>query len=291
MTKKCGFVAILGAPNAGKSTLVNSLVGTKVSIVTHKVQTTRQRILGIFIEGKTQIILMDTPGIFQPKKALERHMVDTAWQASREADLHCVTYDVTKKQSPEEFHQTIKILENFTKVILILNKIDRVKKETLFSFLTFFQSYPQIDKIFMISALSGDGLQDLKDYLQKSLPPGPWLFSEDQLSDLPQRFWASEITREQLFLQLHEELPYETFVETEAWEHFDNGSIKISQVIYVTKEGQKAIILGAKGKKIKSISQKTRQELSRYLGYPVHLFLYVKVITKKDSYKRYERAP
>ncbi len=276
MTTKCGFIAILGEPNAGKSTLINFMVGSKVSIVSPKVQTTRQRILGIALYEEAQLILVDTPGIFQPKKRLERAMVDVAWSASSEADLVVVVVDVQDKN----LNRSMSILDQLKDrpVILVLNKIDQIKKEKLLETAQSFQKYSNISDVFMISALTGSGVDGLVKKLKNQLPESPWLFPEDQITDLPQRLWASEITREQLYHQLHHELPYETMVETEAWEEFDNGSVKISQVIYVNRESQKSIVLGKGGRQIKSISTTARQEMMEQLERPVHLFLHVKVV-------------
>lgn len=278
--QRCGFVAVLGEPNAGKSTLINQLVGQKVSIVSPKVQTTRQRVLGIAMDHGSQIILIDTPGIFLPKKRLDRAMVSIAWNAGRDADIVMILADVSEKDQRRSHHILKQLNENLGKsqrLILILNKIDVMDKPHLLKLATEFDVYDRIEKIFMISALTGDGVDDLLTFLSEGMQEGPWLFPEDQISDLPQRLWASEITREQLYHQLHQELPYETYVETEAWEEFDNGSVKINQVIYVNRDGQKSIILGKKGTMIKAISQAARTELSMLLDRPVHLFLHVKV--------------
>lgn len=276
MTTKCGFVAVLGEPNAGKSTLINFMVGSKVSIVSPKVQTTRQRVLGIALSGETQLILVDTPGIFQPKRRLERAMVDAAWSACGEADLIIVVVDVNDRN----LSRSIDILEKLKHrpVILVLNKIDQIKKEKLFEIVQKFQPFDNITDTFMISALTGNGVDQLVHKLCDKLPESPWLFPEDQITDFPQRLWAAEITREQLYHQLHHELPYETMVETEAWEEFDNGSVKISQVIYVNRDSQKSIVLGKAGRQIKALSTAARQEMAEQLDRPVHLFLHVKVV-------------
>lgn len=278
--KRCGFVAVLGEPNAGKSTLINQLVGQKVSIVSHKVQTTRQRILGIAMIGESQIVLIDTPGIFSPKKRLDRAMVSVAWEAGRDADVVMILVDVSEKKQTRSHEIVTKAIANINpnqRLYLILNKIDTLDKTKLLSLTSDFAKYERVDQLFMLSALTGDGVGDLQNKLAQEVPEGPWLFPEDQISDLPQRLWASEITREQLYHKLHQELPYETYVETEAWEEFDNGSVKIQQVIYVNRDSQKSIILGRKGQMIKSLSQSARTELSELLERPVHLFLYVKV--------------
>jgi GTP-binding protein Era len=273
---RCGFVAILGAPNAGKSTLINQLVGSKVTIVSSKVQTTRQRILGITIYGDSQLILVDTPGIFTPQKRLERAMVQAAWEASHNADLTTLLVDVTRKSHADSFAILEKLQDR--PIILVLNKIDQVKPPILLAIASKFQSFNNITRTFMISALNGDGVQDFARYLADEVSISPWLYPEDQLTDMPQKLWSAEITREQLFQQLHHELPYNTMVETEAWEEFDNGSVKVNQVIYVARDSQKAIVLGKGGHQIKAISSAARQEMSIFLNRPVHLFLHVKVM-------------
>lgn len=287
MQTKCGFVAVLGQPNAGKSTLINNLVGHKVSIVSHKVQTTRQRILGITMHEKTQIILVDTPGIFRPKKRLEKAMVSAAWAASKEADLVLVLHDANQKNMTG----TDAILKELggKKAILILNKVDQIAKEQLLGLIAHFKDHSNVEDILMVSALTGDGVSELVAYVSVRLPTGPWLFDAEQMTDMPQRMWAAEITREKLYQQLHQELPYETYVETESWERQKNGDIRISQVIYVAREGQKSIILGKGGQQIKKIGNAARQELAHYLEKKVHLFLFVKVAEnwadKPDAYR------
>lgn len=276
METRCGFAAILGAPNAGKSTLINQLVGSKVTIVSSKVQTTRQRILGIAIHGHSQLILIDTPGIFAPQKRLERAMVQAAWEANRGADLTALVVDASQKSLTSSFA----ILENLADhpIILILNKIDQMKHTALLEITAKFQAFKNITQTFMVSALTGDGVQDLAQFLAHEVPASPWLYPEDQLTDMPQKLWAAEITREQLFVQLHHEVPYNTMVETEAWEEFDNGTVKLNQVIYIARESQKAIVLGKRGHQIKAISSAARQEISVLLNRTVHLFLHVKVV-------------
>ena len=274
---KCGFIAILGVPNAGKSTLTNSLVGSKVSIVSPKVQTTRQRILGIALHEDTQLILMDTPGIFDPKKRLDRAMVKAAWSTGRDADLCVVIVDVAQKSKFIQQAST-DILDHLPpdSVTLVLNKIDLVVKEKLLPLIESFKAHPAVKNIFMISASLGDGVEDLRHHLIENVPAGPWMYPAEHITDLPQRLWAAEITREQLFLQLHQELPYDAWVETEKWEDFENGSVKIHQVIYVARETQKSIILGKNGRQIKAISSAARHELSTLLDRSVHLFVHVK---------------
>ncbi|MBX9787027.1 MAG: GTPase Era [Alphaproteobacteria bacterium] len=274
---KCGFIAVIGSPNVGKSTLINALVGSKVTIVSHKVQTTRNRILGIALEGETQLILVDTPGIFEdPKRRLEKAMVKSAWDSIGDADGVMVLVDVSHKN----FTDTDRILSHLQKyqrkVSVVLNKIDLIQREELLSIAQHF-SRPEIDQIFMISALKKDGIQDIKNYWTKNLSEGPWLFPEDQLSDLPERLLAAEITREELFHRLHEELPYSLWVETDSWEEFKNGSVKIVQSIYVQRESQRSIVLGKGGGQIKAIGEAARKQLTYILERPVHLFLHVKV--------------
>jgi GTP-binding protein Era len=274
---KCGFVAVVGAPNAGKSTLINDLVGSKVTIVSPKVQTTRNRILGVALEGETQIILVDTPGIFaMPKRRLEKAMVSSAWDSLGDADGIMVIVDVSRK-AYEEAEMILNKLEYYKKkAVVILNKIDLISRDNLLGLAQAF-SRPSVDQIFMISALKGDGTKDIKDYWAARLPEGPWLFPEDQLSDLSHRLLAAEITREEIFFRLHEELPYAIWVETEGWEEFKDGSVKINQLIYVQRDSQKPIVLGHGGAQIKAIGAAARRQLTAILKRPVHLFLQVKV--------------
>lgn len=269
---------MVGFPNAGKSTLVNALVGQKVSIVSHKVQTTRNRVMGIALHESAQVVLMDTPGILQnPHKRLEKAMTQAAMDAPKDGDLTLLIVDV-HSSSPERHHELLEILQQFkTPVWVVLNKIDQVKRESLLAWADFFGKQAFIQHIFMISALAQDGTKDLLQALAAAMPESPWLFPEDQVSTAPQRMLAAEITREVVFRFLHQELPYVSYVETEAWETFRNGSIKVSQVIHVIKESQKAIVLGNKGQTIKKLSTVARQELSEILEAPVHLFLHVKV--------------
>ncbi|MCX7344046.1 MAG: GTPase Era [Proteobacteria bacterium] len=271
---KCGFVAILGAPNAGKSTLVNELVGQKVSIVSPKVQTTRSRIMGIAIKDSVQIILLDTPGIFDAKKRLDKAMVREAYDASSEADAHVLVVDVT--------FPNLTLIQNLCEkhkkgIIVTLNKIDLIAKDKLLKIVTLVNEFPNVTKIFMISALHADGVDDLAKYLCSILPNGPWLFPEDQITNIPARSWAAEVTREQVFLQLHQELPYNIFVESESWEEFDNGSVKISQAIVVSRDNHKGIVLGKRGQTLKNIGQAARTELEEQLERRVHLKLFVKL--------------
>ncbi len=274
---KCGFIAVVGAPNVGKSTLINALVGSKVTIVSPKVQTTRNRILGVALEEDTQLILVDTPGIFDaPKRRLEKAMVRTAWDSLRDGDGIMVLMDVSRTRF-EDTEMILSRLENYKKkAVLVLNKIDLIPRENLLALAEKFSS-PLLDQIFMISALKGSGVEDIKKYWSRELPDGPWLFPEDQLSDLPLRLLAAEITREEIFNRLHDELPYSIWIETESWEEFQDGSVKISQLIYVQRETQKPIVLGKGGQQIKAIGAAARKQLIDILERPVHLFLQVKV--------------
>ena len=286
---KCGFVAVLGAPNAGKSTLTNRLVGEKVSIVSPKVQTTRTRVLGIYMEGDAQILLVDTPGIFDPKKRLDRAMVSAAWTGARDSDLSMVLVDVSQSKAVVQAEGIITALkEQKRKTILVLNKIDLIQRDKLLALSEKLNEIGVFEATFMISATKGDGVEGLKKYLVKEMPEGPWLYPEDQASDMPARLLAAEITREKLFLQLHQELPYATTVETEEWEQFDNGSIRIAQVIFVQRTSQRAIVLGKGGQKIKRIGQEARTELGEIFGTDVHVKLFVKVREKwQDDPSRY----
>ena len=272
-----GFVALIGATNAGKSTLVNRLVGAKVSIVSHKVQTTRAIVRGIAIHENAQVVFMDTPGIFKPRRRLDRAMVTSAWGGAKDADLIALLVDSERGLRGD----TEAILEGLKEVrqpkLLILNKIDRVRPEDLLKLAADANEKIAFDRTFMISATTGSGCEDLMDYLAKTLPEGPWYYPEDQISDLPMRQLAAEITREKLFLRLHQELPYSSHVETEKWEERKDGSVRIEQVIYVERDSQKKIALGAKGETIRAIGQASRAEISSILEQPVHLFLFVKV--------------
>lgn len=280
MSKRCGFVTILGVPNVGKSTLTNRLVGSKVSIVSPKVQTTRRRILGITLKGESQIVLVDTPGIFVPKKRLDRAMVSAAWGASSETDLVLVMTDAhhpRQMETREILDKAVKKSTNPVPVFLVINKIDLIPRDQLLALIAQLSKDKKIDRVFLISAQKGDGVEDLLQELAERMPEGPWLFPEDQLTDMPQRLLAAEMTREQIYCLLHQEVPYAITVETESWEEFRNGSVKISQVIYVQKEGQKAILLGKGGHQIKHIREAAARELKELIGHPVHLFLHVKI--------------
>ena len=276
---RCGFVALVGAPNAGKSTLLNALIGAKVSIVSPKVQTTRSRVLGITIEGDSQLIFVDTPGIFTPKKRLEKAMVHAAWQGAQDADLIGVLFDATRRGIDDDTRGIIdRLKEQGRDAVLILNKIDLVRhREVLLRLTEDLNRDAPFTDTFMVSAGTGDGVADLRRVFTERVPEGPWLYPEDQISDMPMRLLAAETTREKLFQQLHQELPYAATVETEVWEEFQDGSVKISQVIYVQRESQKAIVLGKGGARIKHIGQAARTELEAFLERRVHLMLFVKV--------------
>ncbi len=274
---RCGFIAIAGAPNAGKSTLVNRLVGAKVTIVSAKVQTTRSRVLGIAIKGEAQLVYVDTPGIFAPKRRLERAMVKAAWAGVADAEIVVLVVDAARGLD----HDTKTIVERLKaggrRAVLALNKVDLVHRETLLPLAEALHKEGIFEPVFMISAENGDGVGDLEAHLAASVPEGPFLYPEDQLSDMPQRLLAAEITREQVFRQLHDELPYASTVETEAWEEFKNGSAKLQQTIYVQRESQRAIVLGQGGRQIKKIGARAREELERVFDRKIHLFLHVKV--------------
>lgn len=275
--RRCGFAAVIGAPNAGKSTLVNALVGAKVSIVTHKAQTTRTRVRGIALEGVSQIILVDTPGIFAPKRRLDRAMVDTAWTEAREADVVVLVIDAARgiDDLVEPIFREVGSLS--MPVSLAINKIDKVAKHTLLTLAAEAIARHPFEQVFMISALSGDGVADLKAYLAGKMPESIWLFPEDQIADAPLRQWAAEVTREKLFLRLHDELPYSSTVETTDWKTLKDNSIRIEQTIFVERDSQKKIVLGLKGQTIKHISSESRREIAEAIETPVHLFLFVKV--------------
>ncbi|MQT11548.1 GTPase Era [Segnochrobactrum spirostomi] len=274
---RCGFVALIGAPNAGKSTLLNHLVGAKVSIVTHKVQTTRALVRGIAIAGPSQVVFVDTPGIFKPRRRLDRAMVTTAWGGAKDADLVALLIDA--KRGIDDEVETI--LENLKEVrhpkVLILNKIDTVKRDSLLALASDLNAKVPFDRTFMVSALNGSGVDDVLAFFAEAVPKGHWLYPEDQISDLPMRQLAAEITREKMMLRLHEELPYASTVETEAWKELKGGAVRIEQTIYVERDSQKKIVLGKAGHTVKAISQAAREEITAILERPVHLFLFVKV--------------
>ena len=274
---RCGFVALIGAPNVGKSTLVNALVGSKVTIVSRKVQTTRALIRGIVIEGNAQIILVDTPGIFAPRRRLDRAMVSTAWSGAHDADLVCVLLDA-KSGIDEEANAILAKLETVAHPkILVLNKVDLVQREKLLVLAQAANERMRFEHTFMISALSGDGVDDLRQALAKLVPAGPFLYPEDQMSDAPMRHLAAEITREKIYSHLHQELPYQSTVETDSWTDRKDKSIRIEQTIFVERESQRKIVLGKGGATIKSIGAQARAEIAEIMGVPVHLFLFVKV--------------
>jgi GTPase len=276
--KRCGFVAILGATNAGKSTLVNALVGVKVSIVSHKVQTTRVPVRGIALEGKSQLVFIDTPGIFNPTRRLDRAMVDAAWGGAEDADAVVLLIDATKGIDED----TGKIIERLKNArmprIAVLNKVDRVEeKERLLALTQHMSKLMTFDHVFMISALDGTGVADLKTHLAKTMPLGPWHYAEDDVTDVPLRTLAAEITRERIYHWLHEELPYSTTVETTSWKTLKDGSARIEQTIFVERDGQKSIVLGKGGVTIKQISMEARRGIEEVADHKVHLFLFVKV--------------
>lgn len=289
--KKCGTVAVIGAPNAGKSTLVNGLVGAKVTIVSPKVQTTRNRVMGIAMrttpEIAAQIILVDTPGIFAPKSRLDTAMVGAAWNGAEDSDMIAYLFDAKKKGPNEADMAAIERLAAIVKnrpVFLILNKIDQIQKPKLLALTVRLNELCPFTATYMISALNGDGVEDVARGVIKSIPAGEWLFDEDQTTDMPMRLLAAEITREQIFRQLHDEVPYEITVDTEIWENFDNGEVKISQIIHVTRDHLKSIILGKGGTRLQQIGSRARAELEEMTGTKVHLKLFVRVSEKwKDD--------
>ena len=274
---RCGFVALIGVPNAGKSTLLNALVGSKVSIVSHKVQTTRTQVRGLAIEGDAQIVFVDTPGIFKPKRRLDRAMVTSAWGGAGDADVIALLIDA-RKGIDEENEAILQRLPDLRQPkILILNKIDLIERSRLLGLASEINARLAFERTFMVSALTGDGVGDLRRALAEKMPSGPWLYPEDQLSDAPLRMLAAEITREKIYERLHEELPYQSTVETDQWQERPDGSVRIEQTIYVERESQRKIVLGKGGQTVKAISQAARKELGELIETPVHLFLYVKV--------------
>ena len=274
---RCGFVALIGAPNAGKSTLINALVGSKVTIVSHKVQTTRALIRGITVAGQSQLIFVDTPGIFTPKRRLDRAMVTTAWSGAHDADLVGVLIDARKGLDEENEAILERLSEVKQPAILILNKVDVVAKEALLTLAKAANEKARFETTFMISALTGDGVADLKRWLAGHVAPGPWLYPPDQMSDAPLRQLAAEITREKLFERLHQELPYHSTVETEQWKELRGNAVRIEQTIYVERESQRKIVLGKGGATIKAIGESSRREIEKITEGKVHLFLFVKV--------------
>jgi GTP-binding protein Era len=275
---RCGFIALIGAPNAGKSTLTNHLVGAKVTIVSRKVQTTRTPVRGIAIVGNSQLVFIDTPGIFRPKRRLDRAMVDAAWGRAGEADVVALLVDAAKGID-EDVGRILEKSEGLgRRRILVLNKVDRIQeKEKLLALIDEVSRKASFERVFLISALSGSGVEDLKQYLASAVPEGPWHYPEDDITDLPLRLLASEITREKIFDRLHQELPYAATVETTAWQERKDGSVRIEQTIFVERDSQRQIVLGRGGETIKRISMESRKELAEIVERPVHLFLYVKV--------------
>ena len=278
--KRSGFVALIGAPNAGKSTLLNTVVGTKLAIVTHKVQTTRTRLLGIAMEGNSQIIYVDTPGIFKPKRRLDRSMVSSAWQGANDADIIVLLVDATAGLTKDVITIVEGLEKSGKKAILALNKTDAVKKERILALTAELKEKSCFSDIFMISALTGDGVEDLSKTLAQRVALGPWLFPEDQITDVTQRSLAAEITREKIFLRLHQELPYSIWVATEKWQEQKDGSIRVEQIIHVERDGHKAIVIGKGGATLKAIGAGARKDMAEVLGQKVHLFLFVKVSEK-----------
>lgn len=276
---RCGFVALIGEPNAGKSTLLNRMVGAKVSIVTHKVQTTRSRIRGVALQDETQVVFVDTPGVFKPRRRLDRAMVAAAWGGAADADVVVLLIEAHRgiTAGVKDIIKELANLDGSRPIVLAINKIDRVQSEALLSLTQEMNALYEFQNTFMISAERGHGVPDLKSWLATELPNGPWLYPEDQIADLPMRMIAAEITREKLTLRLHQELPYQLTVETEDWQERKDGSARIEQFIYVMRDGHKGTVLGNKGETIKAISMAARLELQEFLGRKVHLFLHIKV--------------
>ncbi|MBI36010.1 MAG: GTPase Era [Alphaproteobacteria bacterium] len=274
---KCGLVSIIGLPNAGKSTLLNNFVGEKISIVTHKVQTTRSRVRGVSIVGNTQIVYIDTPGIFKAKRRLERSMVDAAWSSVKDADAVVAVIDAYRGVDDKVKTLLVEVNERAHEAILVLNKVDKVKREFLLSLTNDLSRITKYEAVFMVSASKGDGIEDLQNYIASLMSPGPWLYPGDQLSDLPQRLVASETTREKAYLFLHQELPYSLSVFTEEWKVLRDKSVRMRQVIYVERDTQKAIVLGKSGETIKKIRMSSQKEMIDIFDTEVHLFIEVKV--------------
>jgi GTPase len=278
MTTRCGFVSVIGAPNAGKSTLVNTLVGAKVSIVSPKVQTTRTRVMGIVNAGDAQVVFVDTPGIFTPKKRLERAMVAAAWKGTQDAEIILLMVDASHGKIGAEGRAIVAQLKKTERrALLVLNKTDLAPKESLLALAAELDAEGVFDGVYMISAKTGNGTDKLLRDIAERMPEGPWMFDADEISDMPRRLLAAEITREQIFHQLGDELPYSCAVETESWEDFDNGSVRIAQTITVMRDSQKAIVLGKGGARIKRIGSVAREELEEIMDCRVHLSLFVKV--------------
>ena len=277
MTEKCGLVAVIGAPNAGKSTLVNALVGQKVAIVSSKAQTTRARLMGIALEGEAQIILADTPGLFEPKRRLDRAMVNAAWEGALDADAILLVVDARKKKRDYLEPILASLKERKERKLLVLNKVDSTAKEPLLVMAQELSADGAFDEVFFVSALTGDGVPELKTHLAALMPEGAWHYPEDQVSDASERLLAAEITREQLYRQLHDELPYDSAVRPESYTYRKDGSVEIHQQIVIARDSQKGIVLGKGGAKLKAIGEAARKELAELLGVKVHLFLHVKV--------------
>ncbi len=275
--QRCGLIALVGAPNVGKSTLINRLVGAKVAIVTPKAQTTRTRVLGIRMEGPVQAVFVDTPGIFKPRRRLDRAMVQTAWREAGDADETCFLIDAGKGLDAPTQAIAERLKESGREVVAVINKIDKVRRPRLLELVQELTALLPCRDVFLIAAINGDGVEDLFGKLAARLPEGPWLFPEDQLSDMPERLMAAEVTREKLMLALRNELPYDLTVETEDWQEFQNGALRISQVVYVARDSQKGIVLGKGGEQIKRIRESAQRELQATYGLPVHLFVHVKV--------------
>jgi GTP-binding protein Era len=289
VASRAGFVAVIGAPNAGKSTLVNALVGQKVAIVSPKAQTTRSRLMGIAIAGQTQILLVDTPGIFAPRRRLDRAMVAAAWSGAQEADLILLVIDAAAGANVEVERIIASLQGRQHPLIIVLNKIDLISKPELLAMSADFTARLDPDQVFMISAAQGDGVPDLKQSLAEAMPEGPWLYPEDEVSDATDRMIAAELTREQVVNQLHQELPYATAIETETWEDRSDGSTEIRQQILVERDSQKAIVIGKGGRRLKTIGAAARAQISQHLGRPVHLYLHVKVNPRWDEDRRLYR--
>ncbi|MEX0369521.1 MAG: GTPase Era [Tateyamaria sp.] len=292
MTTRAGFVALIGEPNAGKSTLLNTMVGAKVSIVTHKVQTTRARIRGVAMEGDSQIVFVDTPGLFQPRRRLDRAMVAAAWGGAADADVVVLMVEAHRGVTVgvERILEGMQEIGQGRTVALAINKIDRVEAPVLLGLTKDLNERFEFVETFMISAEKGHGVETLRQWLAEKVPEGPWLYPEDQIADLPMRMIAAEMTREKLTLRLHQELPYQLTVETEAWEERKDGSAKVDQIIYVSRDGHKGIVLGHRGETIKAVSKAAREELAEFLGRKVHLFLQVKVREKwLEEAERYDQ--
>lgn len=283
MSKKCGVVAMIGAPNAGKSTLINALVGQKVAITSSKPQTTRTKLLGIALEGDTQMLLVDTPGIFEPRRRLDRAMVSAAWEGAEDADILVFLVDARGGLGPKVTDIAERLKHRSEKTILVMNKVDIAAKEKMLVHVTKLHEIANFDETYFVSAKTGDGLAELKELLVQNMPEGPWHFPEDQVSDVSERLLAAEITREQVFRQLHAELPYAIAIAMEQYKEREDGSIEVHQQILVEKASQRAIVLGKGGHQIKDIGAKARAELSEILGKPVHLYLHVKVSANWDE--------